>query len=266
MERRFYAIRLWYDGAHFHGWQRQAGLRTVQEALEDALGAVGIRAPLAAAARTDRGVHAVAQVVTFAARAALDPEALRRSLNAALPDDIAVIDVAPAPPSFHARASARSRTYVYLVGRDLPEGLLPCAWSLPDSRAFPGLAAARLDAGAMHAALAHALGTHDFSGFARAPGSGAHPNPTRTVLRAEVQTATWAQLHALVIEANGFLRAMVRNLVGTAVAAGLGIIPPSRLSEILQARGRYRGVRAPGWGLTLAAVAYPEEGRAPRET
>jgi tRNA pseudouridine38-40 synthase len=266
MERRFYAMRLWYDGGRFHGWQRQEGLPTVQQALEDALGVAGLRAPLAAAARTDRGVHAVAQVVTFAARAALDPEALRRTLNAALPDGVAVIDVAPAPPGFHARASARSRTYVYLVGRDLPDGILPYAWSLPDPRAFPGLAAPRLDPDAMRAALAHALGTHDFTGFARAPGAGARPEPIRTVLRAEVHTATWAPLHALVLEANGFLRAMVRNLVGTAVAAGLGIIPPSRLGEILQARGRYRGVRAPGWGLTLAAVAYPEEKRAPPET
>src|SRR4051794_12543813 len=116
MERRFYAMRLWYDGRRYHGWQRQPGRPTVQEALEGALAQAGVRAPLAVAARTDRGVHAASQVVSFAVRAALDPAELRRAVNAALPEDVAVVDVRCAPRSFHARASARSRTYVYLVG------------------------------------------------------------------------------------------------------------------------------------------------------
>jgi tRNA pseudouridine38-40 synthase len=255
MERRFYAMRLWYDGARFHGFQRQPGLPTVQEALEDALGQAGISAPLAAAARTDRGVHALSQVVSFAVRAALDPEQLRRALNAALPDGVAVLDVRPTRAAFHARAAARSRTYVYLVGNDLPEGLRAYAWALPDRRAFPALEAQRPDPEGIRLALARALGTHDFTAFAR---PGARRDPTRTLLRAEVLTASWTPLHALVLEGTGFVRAMVRNLVGTAVAAGLGVLPPSRVTELLEARGRYRGVRAPGWGLTLAAVAYPE--------
>ena len=253
MERRFYAVELAYDGTRFRGFQRQPGLPTVQDALETALASVGVRAPLAVAARTDAGVHALAQVVSFAARAALDPEALRRGLNAALPDGILARAVHRVAPSFHARNSALARTYVYLVGLPPPEGLAPYAWTLPDARAFPELHEARLDPDAVRAALAHAVGTHDFAGFAR---PGEQRGTVRTLLRADVVSATWAPLHAIVLEGRGFLRAMVRNLVGTAVAAGVGVAPPATVRELLAARGRYRGVRAPGWGLTLAAVRY----------
>src|SRR5512142_814786 len=147
MERRFYAMRLWYDGGRLHGWQRQPGLPTVQEALAEALARAGVHASLQAAARTDRGVHATSQVVSFALREALDPERLRRAVNAALPEGIAVIDAWCAPAGFHARAAARSRTYVYLFGHELPEGIRPYAWALPDARAFPALAVRRPDPG-----------------------------------------------------------------------------------------------------------------------
>jgi tRNA pseudouridine38-40 synthase len=257
MERRFYAMRLWYDGGRFRGYQRQRGLPTVQEALEAAfraaLGDAGARPRLAAAARTDAGVHALWQVASFSARAALDPERLRRALNAALPDGVAVVEAWAAPPGFHARASARSRTYVYLVGTGLPEGLRPYAWSLPDLRAFPG-GASRIDPAALGAAISQALGEHDFSGLAR---PGGQRSARRTVLRAEVVSAGWVPLHAIVIEGTGFARAMVRNLVGTAVAAGLGLAPPTSVADCIAGGARYRGVRAPGWGLTLASVAYP---------
>jgi tRNA pseudouridine38-40 synthase len=257
MERRFYAMRLWYEGSRFRGFQRQAGLPTVQEALEDALRRAGVQAHLAAAARTDAGVHALSQVVSFAVRAHLDPAELRRAVNAALPEGVAVLDAWTEPRGFHARASALSRTYVYLVGAELPEDLRPYAWSLPDARAFPELAVQRPDSAAMRAALALAVGEHDFAGFAR---PGTTRSTTRRLLRAEVRPASWAPLHALLLEGTGFVRAMVRNLVGTAVAVGLGLAPPSRVAEILAARGRYRGVRAPGQGLTLASVAYREGG------
>ncbi len=254
MERRFYAIEIAYDGGAFRGFQRQPGLPTVQAALDAALAAQGVRATLAVAARTDAGVHAARQVVSFAARAALDPEALRRGLNAALPEGILALAAHRVAPSFHARNTAVSRTYVYLVGAPPPEALARYAWALPDARAFPALAGARLDPAAMRAALAFAVGTHDFLGFAR---PGEQRGTVRTVTRAEVHSAAWAPLHAVVLEGRGFLRAMVRNLVGTAVAAGLGLAPPEVVRDLLAARGRYRGVRAPGWGLTLAAVGYP---------
>ena len=258
--RRFYAIEIAYEGGRFRGFQRQPGLPTIQAALEDALAAAGIRAPLAVAARTDAGVHALAQVVSFSTRADLDPQHLRRALNAALPDGIMALAVRRAAGAFHARADALSRTYVYLVGAPAPEGLEGLAWSLPDPRAFPDLAAPRLDPAALRACLAAAVGSHDFRAFAR---PGEQRGTVRTVTRVDVVSAEWAPLHAIVIEGRGFLRAMVRNLVGTAVAAAVGRATPDAIRELLAAGARYRGVRAPGWGLTLARVTYPPGGPGP---
>jgi tRNA pseudouridine38-40 synthase len=254
VERRFYAVELSYEGGRFRGFQRQPGLPTVQAALEDALSAAGIRARLAVAARTDAGVHALSQVVSFSARADLDPDALRCVLNAALPDGLVALAVRRAHGRFHARADAASRTYVYLVGAPVPECARGYAWSLPDERAFPGLGDPRIDPDLLRAALAHAVGTQDFRAFAR---PGEQRSSVRTLIRADVVSAGWAPLHAIVFEGRGFLRAMVRNLVGTAVASSLGLQRADAIRELLAARARYRGVRAPGWGLTLARVRYP---------
>jgi tRNA pseudouridine38-40 synthase len=254
VERRFYAVVIAYEGGRFRGFQRQPALPTVQGALEDALSSLGIRGRLAVAARTDAGVHALDQVVSFALREERDPGDLRRALNAALPPGIAALAVHRVARPFHARADALSRTYVYLVGAPAPECARGYAWSLPDERAFPGLGEPRVDPDALRAELAAAVGTHDFRAFAR-PGD---PRGTiRSVTRADVTSASWAPLHAVVVEGRGFLRAMVRNLVGTAVAVAVGRAPAGALREILAAGGRYRGVRAPGWGLTLARVRYP---------
>jgi tRNA pseudouridine38-40 synthase len=254
VEKRRYALRIAYLGSAFRGFQRQPGLPTVQEALTRALSSLGIRSRLDAAARTDAGVHALEQVVGFAARADLDPEALRAAVNRETPPDLLCLEARRAPASFHARASASSRRYLYLVGLPPPPELRPYAWALPDERAFPGVRAARLDAAAMRGALGAALGRHDFRAFAR---PGEQRGTVRTLERAQVVEADWAPLYAALLEGRGFLRAMARNLVGTAVTVGLGLAPPSRLGEILAEGGRYRGVRAPGWGLTLVGVAYP---------
>jgi tRNA pseudouridine38-40 synthase len=263
VERRFYAVLVAYDGGQFRGFQRQPGLPTVQGALDDALGAAGVRASrLAVAARTDAGVHALGQVVSFSTRAALEPDALRRALNAALPAGIVARSVLALGGAFHARADAASRTYVYLVGAPAPECAHGYAWSLPDPRAFPDLSAPILDPAALRRCLDAAVGTHDFRAFAR---PGEQRGSVRTVSRAEVVSAEWAPLHAIVVEGRGFLRAMVRNLVGTAVAAAVGRAPPDAIRELLARGERYRGVRAPGWGLTLARVTYPP-GRLGSET
>ena len=255
MERRRYALRLLYDGRAFRGFQRQPGLPTVQEAVEAGLRRAGVRASLQVAARTDAGVSALDQVVSFATRTDLDPEALRRAVNEGSPEGLVCLAAARAPAAFHARASALGRRYVYLVGCPAPAALAPWCWSLPDERAFPGLTAPRLDPEALRAALAFAVGEHDFVGFAR-PGD--QRGTVRTVTRADVVTSEAMPLVAIVLEGRGFLRAMVRNLVGTAVAAALGLTPPTALRDLLQARApRYQGVRAPGWGLTLASVSYP---------
>jgi len=248
-------MRIAYDGGAFRGFQRQPGLPTVEEALRRALAPLGIAARLEPAARTDAGVHALRQVVTFSARAELDAARLRAAVNARTPAGLLCLDAWPASPSFHARASARSRTYLYLVGLPPPPGLEPYAWKLPDERAFRGIRCERLDVGAMSRALGYAVGEHDFAAFAR---PGEQRGTVRTLLRAKVSQASWAPLYAVELEGRGFLRAQVRNLVGTAVEVGLGIAPASKVEELLRARGRYRGVRAPGWGLTLIDVSYPD--------
>ncbi len=254
MERRRYALRLLYDGGAFRGFQRQPGLPTVEGALRAALGALGIRSRLDPAARTDAGVHALSQVVSFSLRRSVDPGELRAAVNRGTPPGLLCLEARAVPPSFHARASAASRRYLYLVGVPAPEALAPYAWSLPDPRSFPAPIPGRLDAEAMRRALAEAVGEHDFVGFAR---RGAPRGTVRRLLSTAVVEADFGPLYALVVEGRGFLRAMVRNLVGTAVAVGLGRAPPSRVAEILAGRGRYRGVRAPGRGLTLVDVTYP---------
>jgi len=254
VERRRYALRLAYDGRAFRGFQRQPGLTTVQEALEQALRPLGVTGTLQVAARTDAGVSALDQVVGFSARLDLDPGELRRAVNQGTPEALLCLAASRAPASFHARASATSRRYVYLVGAPPPPGLAPWCWTLPDERAFPGLACGLPDPAKVRAALAHAVGEHDFFGFAR-PGD--QRGSVRTLTGAEVIASDQAPLLAVVLEGRGFLRAMVRNLVGTAVAAGLDLAPTTVIRDLLVRRERYRGVRAPGWGLTLASVSYP---------
>ena len=275
MEKRRYALRLAYAGHAFRGFARQSGLPTVEGALASALAEIGLHTRLDVAARTDAGVHAFDQVVSFWAHADLDPVELRAAVNRLTPPELVCLEARRVAPSFHARASALTRRYVYLVGTPPPPTLARYAWTLPDARAFPQLAPAayRLDVGAMRTALAAALGTHDFTGLAR-PGihtqnRARSPDATvRTLLCADVIAAEGAPLVFLVFEANGFVRAMVRHLAGAAVTVGLGLAPPSLMSELLQRRTPYRGVRAPGWGLTLVKVCYPEGtwGAGPRPT
>lgn len=254
VERRRYALRLAYDGRAFRGFQRQPGLPTVQETLETALRALGLVGTLQVAARTDAGVSALDQVVGFSARADLDPEALRRAVNAATPDSLLCLAAARVPGHFHARASAERRRYAYLVGSPPPPEVAPWCWTLPDERAFPGFGGGLPDPDLVREALSHAVGEHDFFSFAR-PGD--QRGTVRTLTGAEVTAAEGFPLLAVVLEGRGFLRAMVRNLVGTAVAAGLGLVPATAIRDLLARRERYRGVRAPGWGLTLVSVSYP---------
>jgi tRNA pseudouridine38-40 synthase len=258
-----YALRLAYDGGAFRGFQRQPGLPTVQGALEIALARIDRSIRIQVAARTDAGVHAVDQVVTFSTRTDIDPDLLRRTVNAHTPAALLCLDAARVAPSVHARASAHARTYVYLLGWPAPPGLREHAWSLPDERAFPGMVAPRFDAERARAALAPIVGEHDFAAFAR-PGEqtarrARDPDATHaTILEARLVLASDAPLAAIILEGRSFLRAMVRNIVGTVVGVAVGAAEPSRVSEILASPGaRYRGVRAPGWGLTLGRVSYP---------
>jgi tRNA pseudouridine38-40 synthase len=264
VEKRRYALRLAYEGGAFRGFQRQPGLVSVQECLEEALSHLGVHARLEAAARTDAGVHALDQVVTFSARLALEPAALRAAVNARTPPGLLCLDAARVPERFGARASALARTYVYLVGWPAPPALAPYAWSLPDPRAFPAGLPGAFDPAGARDALRRAVGEHDFAAFARRGEQTARlavdPRATvRTVLRADVAVSGTEPLAALVLTGKSFLRAMVRNLAGAAVSAAVGAAPAEVVSELLaDPRRRWRGPRAPGWGLTLARVDYDE--------
>ncbi len=211
-KKRNFRVVLEYDGAGYHGWQRQPGLLTVQEAVEDAL-AVMTQSSVTVfgAGRTDAGVHALGQVAHFKARTRLAAGELFRGLNGLLPDDIAALSLEEADPSFHARFSARTKEYLYrIINRDFPIAV---------GRGHAWWVRRALDVGAMREALAALVGEHDFTSFC-ATGSSAK-SKVRNLMRAELARGENGLLE-FSFEANGFLRKMIRNIVGTAARVGEG--------------------------------------------
>jgi len=237
-----------YEGTAYQGWQVQPGGPTVQEVLERAL-ATALREPVRvrAAGRTDAGVHACGQVAAVRVRhVPPDLERLRRSLNALTPDDVAVRDIAVVDDAFDPRRHARSRVYEYRIwNAPAPSPFWRRhAWHVP----LP------LDVAAMEEAVAALAGEHDFAAF-----RGADAGPQRSTVRRVLETAVRADGPLLVyrIEATGFLKHMVRNIVGTMVEVGRGERSPSSMRDILASRDRTRaGPTAPPHGLLLVAVRY----------
>jgi tRNA pseudouridine38-40 synthase len=246
-----YRITLAYDGTEFHGWQRQhsaAGGRTVQAQLESALArlAGGRPVAVAGAGRTDAGVHALGQVASFELPHTLDPAALQRALNGLLPADVRVLAAASAPAGFHARRSACSKLYRY----DLDCGGV----RLPQRRRFAGFVACSLEPRAVEAAAALYVGRRDFASLASAGGSA--KTTLRTVTRSEVRFEEAGLSYE--VEADGFLRKMVRSMVGGLIAAGRGALSVEALALALAARDRRSWpAPAPACGLTLVRVDYP---------
>ena len=248
------AIGVAYDGGPFDGWQSQPSGNTVQDRLEAALAAIG-GAPvrLVAAGRTDAGVHATAQVAHFDTDAVRPESAWVRGTNAHLPEAIAVQWACGVDGDFHARYSARTRTYRYLlynhpVRPSVLAGLV--GWfHLP------------LDAEAMCAAAQHLEGEHDFSAFRSAECQA--KTPVRTLERVSVERRGEYVVFELV--ANAFLHHMVRNVVGALVYVGKGAHPPEWLGELLAGRDRSRAAPTFGpAGLYLADVRYPDRWQLPR--
>lgn len=241
-------LTLEYDGTDFEGWQSQgAGHRTVQDVLESALGQVtGQRCPVAGAGRTDAGVHAEGQVASCRPSTALSPEDLCRALNAVLPLDLAVREVALSPEGFHARRSARRKLYRYAL------------WNGPvrsplRERTHWGVRSP-LDVGTMRAAAAPLVGTRDFAAF-QSSGGGTRTS-VRTLERLDVEGAPGGEIRVWAV-ADGFLRHMVRALVGTLVEVGRGRRAAGELREVLASGDRARaGPTAPARGLTLVRVEY----------
>ncbi len=245
-QRRNLRLDLEYDGTRYHGWQRQKNAPTLQEAIETALARLtGEQIRLIGSGRTDAGVHAVNQVANFLTASTIPLKAFVHGLNSLLPPDIAVLSAREMPPDFHARKAARSKTYEYrILNRPVRSPLsLRFAWHL----------AAPLDFQALNAA-AHLLpGEHDFAAF---QASGSAVKTTRR----RVLTAEWQEHHGrytFTITATGFLRGMVRSLVGTMAQIGLHQRPVSDLAGLLaQPDRRLTGPTAPPQGLFLVEVVY----------
>jgi tRNA pseudouridine38-40 synthase len=234
-------LTLEYDGTGFHGWAAQPELRTVEGVVRDALGDVYPRFDrLAVAGRTDTGVHARGNVVSVDTDGGAPAERAAAALNAALPDDVAVIAVELAADDFHARHSAKSRSYRYKIWRRREPSPFEQrrSWWMPRP----------LDEEQLADAADLLLGEHDFRAF----------TPTETqheVFDRNVLAAAWQRRGDVLefeITADSFLRHMVRTLVGTMIE-----LPPERIEHLLSGRPRAEaGSTAPPWGLYLEHVAY----------
>ena len=255
--RPFLAV-VQYDGARFAGWQRQPDARTVQAAFETVLERLvggGQRVVTTGAGRTDTGVHALGQGVSFTPGERWDGEGsdLRRALNALLPDDVWVEQVYAMRPGFDARRSATARRYRYVIGTDE-------ASASPFRRPYEWALARPLDLAALRGAAELLAGEHDFRGLAAAGAATAH-------YRCRVALAEWAPRAdvagggvTFTIEADRVLHHMVRFLVGAMVDIALGRRPPADFPVLLAAPDNLAASPpAPPQGLYLVAVRYPPE-------
>jgi len=246
-----FKITLAYDGSDFVGWQRQPAGRSVQALVEDALSRIE-SAPVAVvgAGRTDAGVHALGQVASATLTHPIDAAALRRALNATLPSDVRVRVVEPAASDFNARYAARAKTYRYrIVCSDIIS---------PFDRRFAWHLAEPIDVIAMAEAAARLEGQHDFAAF---QSSGSDVATTvRGILRSQLTCSTdvgGGEQIAYDVTGDGFLRHMVRTIVGTLVEVGAGRLAPDGLDGVVASRDRSRAGRtAPAHGLCLVEVTY----------
>lgn len=240
-----YRLDLAYDGTGFHGYARQPHVRTVQGELEDALFKLTGEVETTVAGRTDKGVHAIGQVVSFATEGVLDCARVARSLNRQLAPEIAVAEVAAVADGFSARFSAIGRSYAYLLlNRETPDPFLArTSWHYKTP----------VDIDAMNRGVAQLVGEHDFAAFCRKAGD-------RSTVR-RLDTAGWSDrgdgLLCLDISASSFCHQMVRSIVALSVEIGRGHVRPQDVTPILESRDRrYARGAAPAHGLTLVRVDY----------
>jgi tRNA pseudouridine38-40 synthase len=242
-----FRLTIEYDGTAYNGWQRQKAGRTIQGEIEKAISLITRqKVALIGAGRTDAGVHALAQVANFACETKLEPGVFIKGLNSLLPDDIVIKECVLADGRFHSRYDARSKRYSYrIINRVIPPAI---------GRQYAWFIRKKIDVGAMQEAASYLPGTHDFKAF---EGAGSPRKSTvRNVFKAEVLTDKDGLIF-FEIEADGFLRFMVRNIAGTLVDAGVGKIKPNDFNEILEKRDRGNaGITAPPQGLFLVEVTY----------
>lgn len=244
-----------YDGSNYHGWQRQKGQKSIQETLEVAISKMtGENITLIGSGRTDAGVHAICQTANFLTCSNIPLKGFEKGLNSLLPPDIAVLSAKEVPSDFHARKSARSKTYRYRLV--VSEKRLP----LVQKRAW--ITRNNLDVESMRLAAGFLVGTHDFSSFMAAGSSVS--TTVRKVNRIEIKSIpcseylpfTFEEIQ-IEIEANGFLRYMVRNMTTLLKEVGTGSIQPESVETILRACDRSLvPPTAPSSGLYLVKVKY----------
>lgn len=235
-----------YDGTNYHGWQSQKNAPTVQDALEAALSQIlSCKTRLIGSGRTDKGVHALGQVANFKTDSNLSLSALLRGSNSLLPADISIKEIEEVADDFHARFSAKSRIYEYHI------------WNFshrsPFHRNYSWWIRENLEVELMQNAALHLIGQHDFSSF---QGAGhKEVSPEREVMKVGFRREGGELI--FFIQANAFLRHMVRNIVGTLVEVGREKISPNDFFALLIARDRRQlGITAPGKGLFLKRICY----------
>ncbi len=235
-----------YDGTSYHGWQIQPNGISVQEVLEEKTGIITQeKIRLTASGRTDAGVHAMNQVANFRTESAIACGSLLKGINSLLPGDIVVKDLRDTDEGFHARYSAKSKIYTYRIFNN------PVRTAL--YRNYSWHVRAPLDADVMGEAATLLKGNHDFSSFCAA-GCDSEDH-IRTVIDTSVDMK--GDMVSFTIEANGFLRYMVRNIVGLLVDVGKRNITPAGFEEIMGVMDRTRaGITAPPYGLFLREVRY----------
>jgi len=250
-------LTLAYDGTNYHGWQRQQGQGSIQGVVEERIARMtGENMPLHGAGRTDAGVHALGMVANFHTRSPIPCPGFWKGLNGLLPGDIRVLQVEEAAPEFHARYQALGKRYVYNISL----GAVP----LPTARLYTVHVAADLDLTAMQACLAQLVGRHDFTSFAAAgadyPVAGRAKGAIRRIFSAKLGSGgrSPAQI-SIELTGDGFLRHMVRNIVGTLLEVGRGRRPVADFQRVMAARSRpAAGPTAPAHGLFLMEVYYEE--------
>ena len=243
------ALVIEYDGSQYHGWQSQTGLRTVEFAVEQALTKVADQPiSLVCAGRTDTGVHATYQVVHFDTDKTRSTRGWMHGANSYLPKDVCVKWVREMPDDFHARYSARSRTYRYVIyNAPIRPSLLRCnvTWQYQ-----------QLNHSMMDKAAQSLLGENDFTSFRSVECQ------SKTPMRHIESIRVFRQENFVMMEvtANAFLHHMVRNIAGVLMAVGTGRHPIGWVEEVLLAKDRRLGAEtAPPYGLYLVGVSYPEE-------
>jgi len=236
-----------YDGTNYLGWQRQPQGATIQEVLENALEKIiGERTALIGSGRTDSGVHALAQVANFKTESKITSFQFRKAFNSLLPNDIVIKEVEDVDLNFHSQLSAKSKVYIYVIlNRDYPSALERLrAWFISE----------RLNLFQMEEAAQMVIGEHDFRGFALSKSN--VKTTVRRVLSAELREKADGRIE-FEIEATGFLKGMVRLIVGTLVQVGKGKITPEDFREILESGEKKNLViTAPARGLFLKEVRY----------